>query len=513
MVRTRIAPSPTGYPHIGTIYQALFDYVFARKYNGEFILRIEDTDRARLVEGAEDSLLDALAWFGLNPDEDPQHPRSDIRFYRQSERKEAGIYEEYINKLINRPLPEDLLSKEQLDSNNSSQYCAYYCFCSKERLTQLRLEQQSRKEISKYDKHCLNISRGEAFERSKHEEYVVRLNIPTNTPIKFSDWLVGNIEVRSEDIDDQVLLKADGYPTYHFAVVVDDYLMHITHIFRGREWLPSTPKHIILYYYFGWERPTYIHLPVILNADGKGKLSKRHGHSSVEYYRREGYLPDAILNYLINIVWNHPGGQEIFSLDEFKEKLHINSIKDAVRVYANENSKLKEIISIDENQERFITSQGPRFDLDKLTWVNQQYIQRMTDNELKKNIIEFDEEAKKLPNNILDQLIPLVKTRMKTLKDFKELTLFLFEPIKDINFNENEKNIATDLYKNLDLIAHWDQELILVELKSSMSKNSVKMPLFYKLFTGKERGLPLPQILEILGKERSLELLQKAQAI
>lgn len=504
MVRTRIAPSPTGQPHIGTIYQALFDFVFAKKYNGEFIVRIEDTDRERFVEGAENAVLDALDWFELHPDESPRNPKNDT-LYRQSERKEAGTYKEYAELLINKFLP--MIPEKDRQKDNQGYYCAYYCFCTKERLTQLREEQSKRKEMPKYDKRCLDINRSEALEKAKKEEHVIRLNVPVDYRIKFDDWLVGDIDVASNDVDDQVLIKADGFPTYHLGVVVDDYLMHITHIFRGREWLPSAPKHVLLYYYFGWDRPIFVHLPVILNMDGKGKLSKRHGHASVNYYKEEGYLPEAIINYLINIVWNHPEGKEIFDIDEFKDKLHINKIGGAVTVNANTNDKIKEIISKG-GQEHFITSQGPRFDLAKLRWVNQQYIQAKTDQELKRLILEFYPKAKELDEKVLSALIPLVKTRMETLRDFESSTKIFFESPQH-TLDNKEKDFARELQKTLVAITSWDHDMIFEVMKKIMDIHKVRMPLLYKIFTGEERGLPLPQTLEILGKEKVLNLLNK----
>jgi glutamyl-tRNA synthetase len=505
MVRTRIAPSPTGQPHIGTIYQAMFDYVFARKYDGKFIVRIEDTDRVRFVEGAEEAALDALDWFGLFPDESVRKPQEGV-LYRQSERKDAGIYEEYIKILLNKPLP--MLGEEKFDENNQKNYCAYYCFCTKERLDELRNQQQKEKKTPRYDKHCLSLSRSESLEKIKNISYVIRLNVPSNTPIKFDDWLSGEIEVTSNDVDDQVLIKADGFPTYHFAVVVDDELMKISHVFRGKEWLPSTPKHIILYYYFGWVRPIFVHVPLILNMDGKGKLSKRHGHSSVAYYKEEGFLSDAIINYLINIVWNHPDGKEFFTIEEFGKLLQLNQIGGAVKVYANDNHGIKEIISIG-GQEKFITSQGPRFDLSKLTWMNQQYIQNKTDEELKKLIIDFYPKAKELSEKTLNDLMPLVKSRMEKLKDFEQLTDFFFTPPESL-VDEKEKDLAKALSESLSVISSWNHDMIFEAMKKILQDKGIRMPALYKVLTGKERGLPLPQVLEILGKEKTQAILANA---
>jgi len=524
MVRTRIAPSPTGDPHIGTIYQAMFDYVFAKKYKGKFILRIEDTDRARLIQGAEDAVLESLKWFNLIPDESPIH-EGKFGPYRQSERKEAGIYQEYMFEekkgLINKFLPTDMLPEAQQDSNNANHYCAYYCFCTKERLDELRLQQQANKQVPRYDKFCLTLSREEAIRRSKLENYVIRLNIPRDYSIIFDDSFIGKITVTSNDIDDQVLLKSDGYPTYHFAVVVDDHLMKISHIFRGKEWLPSTPKHIILYAYFGWPRPIYIHLPLILNSDGKGKLSKRHGHSSVNYYREQGFLPKAILNYLANIVWNHPEGKEIFSIDEFIEKLHINKIVDAVKVYANIEVEIKSIISLanksDEDIDKFITSQAPRFDLDKLQWINGMYIRDMSIEELSELIKKYEREVfgrdlqDHLDKDVFLKLIALAQQRINTLKEFYPL-IEHFLPDATFVVSKDTKAIAQSLQEEFTNISDWNKDTILDAFRVVLKKHSIRMPVLYTIVTGQERGLPLPESLEILGKETVLSRLNKLLA-
>src|SRR3989344_5885015 len=304
MVRTRIAPSPTGFPHIGTVYQVLFDYAYAKQHGGTFICRIEDTDRVRFVEGSEQVIYDSLAWFGLLPDESPS-AGGPFGPYRQSER--LAIYKKYA---------EELLEKKH----------AYYCFCTKERLEQLRGEQTKRKIPPMYDKHCLSLSK-EAIDKKlkEHTSYVIRMDVPQNRKVVFDDMIGGK-------------------------VAVDDHLMEITHIFRGKEWISSTPKHVLLYEFFGWKMPIHGHLPLILTSDGKGKLSKRHGHASVNFYREKGFLPEAILNYLSNIVWNHPEGKEIYTLEDFIKHLDITKV----------------------------TSAGARFDLTKLEWMNGEYLRQLT---------------------------------------------------------------------------------------------------------------------------------------
>src|SRR3989344_5254474 len=260
MVRTRIAPSPTGFPHIGTVYQALFNYSWARRNKGKFIVRIEDTDRDRFVEGAEEKIFEAIDWLGLNEDESARK-NGESGSYRQSERLE--IYKEYIAELI--------------EKNG-----AYHCFCTKERLDALRASQQASKQSVMYDKNCRSLNLDEV-NKKKSESHVVRLKIPDNKKLIVRDEIRGGIEFDSSSIEDAILMKSDGFPTYHFAVVVDDHLMEITHVIRGEEWLPSLPKHVLIYDYFGWEKPLFYHTPNLRNPD-KSKLSKRHGHASIDWY-------------------------------------------------------------------------------------------------------------------------------------------------------------------------------------------------------------------------------------
>ncbi|MCL5676265.1 MAG: glutamate--tRNA ligase, partial [Patescibacteria group bacterium] len=271
-VRTRIAPSPTGYPHIGTIYQALFDYAYAKKFGGRFIVRIEDTDRNRLVEDAENKIFSGLDWFGLIENESA---RKGGKFapYRQSQR--LNIYKKYAEELVQK--------------GN-----AYYCFCSKERLEEIRQLMQKAGKPPMYDKHCRNLPKEEIEANLKKKNpFVIRLKVPENKTIVVKDEIRGEISFDSNTIDDQVILKADGFPTYHLAVVVDDHLMEISHVVRGEEWLSSAPKHFLLYDFFGWEKPLFFHTPIIRNPD-KSKFSKRQGHTNIDWYKEQGYLPEAI---------------------------------------------------------------------------------------------------------------------------------------------------------------------------------------------------------------------------
>src|SRR3989344_2339857 len=281
-VRTRIAPSPTGEDlHIGNLYTALINWAVAKKNQGKFIVRIEDTDRERFLEGAEETILNSLDKFGLSPDESPK-VGGDYEPYRQSERLE--IYQKYAAELLEKGL-------------------AYYCNCSKEKLEELRKEEG---ETHVYKKH-----RESCDDQTKSDKSVIRLKVPEDEDITFNDLIRGDITINSKQLDDQILIKSDGYPTYHLAVVVDDYLMKISHIIRAEEWISSTPKHILLYRSLGWDVPIIAHMPILRNSD-KSKLSKRKNPVWVTWYLKDGFLPEAVLNYLALMGWSHPEGKEIF---------------------------------------------------------------------------------------------------------------------------------------------------------------------------------------------------------
>ncbi len=322
MVKTRIAPSPTGFLHLGTLYQALLDKAFAIRNNGKFIVRIEDTDTNRYVEGAVDALYKGLKWVNISFDET----------YIQSER--LDIYKKHADELIEKGH-------------------AYYCFCTEERLTKLREEQSKKKVPPMYDKHCRSINIDEAKKRvDAGEKFVIRMKIPENTKILVHDLIRGDIEFDSSAVDDQVIMKGNGFPTYHLAAMVDDHLMEITHVLRGPEWITSFPKHKLLYDYFDWEMPVFVHTPLITDMSG-AKLSKRKGHSSVDWFRRKGYLPEAVLNFISLLGWSHPEGKEIFSFDEFSK---VFDFKD-------------------------LSAVSPKFDLVKMEWMNGQYLQNLSDEE------------------------------------------------------------------------------------------------------------------------------------
>lgn len=459
MVRTRIAPSPTGQDlHIGNLYTALINWTVAKKNKGKFIVRIEDTDRERLVKGAREKILKSLKTFNLQYDEGPDIG-GPFGPYQQSER--LPIYQKYIQELIKKGE-------------------AYYCFCAKERLDTLRKEQSAKKQSPKYDRYCLANIKDPQEKIKNGEKYVIRMKIPDNKEVVINDLIRGEIKINTNEIDDQVLIKSDGFPTYHFAVVVDDHLMEISHIIRSEEWISSTPKHILLYKAFGWELPVFAHVPILRNPD-RSKLSKRKNPVWVSWYIQEGYLPKAVLNYLMLLGWSHPLQKEVFTIDEF--------IK---------NFELKDINPV-----------GPIFDLTKLTWMNQQHIQLEPNSELKEDIIRFYPKAKELPIEVFDKLIPLLKTRMTTLKDFIKLTGFLFAPPPIKIRNDKEKTVIEQIILALKQADPWNKDTILAVFKSILNSQNIRMPVLYYIFTSQEKGLPLPESLEILGKEKTLEYLEK----
>lgn len=460
MVRTRAAISPTGYPHIGTIYQALFDYAFARRHEGKFIVRIEDTDKERTVIDAEEKVFMALDWFGLVEDESVRK-EGPYKPYRQSDR--LDIYKKYADELIN---------------NNK----AYYCFCSKERLDKLRQKLQKEGKVPMYDKHCLKLNKEEVKQKlAKNESYVIRLNVPNNLQIKIKDELRGEITFESNSVDDQVLMKSDGYPTYFLAVVVDDHLMEITHMVRGEEWLTSSAKIVLLYEYFGWEKPIFVHTPIIRNPD-RSKFSKRQGHTNVSWYQERGYLPEAILNYLSLMGWSHPDGKEIFPLDEFIKLFDFKDIKPI----------------------------GPVFDPVKLEWMNGMYIREMENEKLKNKIYEF--LNKKYPADLINKTIPLIKERIKKLSDYLPLCEFFFKSPETFEVMlEGKKEFFEKVYIELEKITDWKAVVIGDSLINLAKKLEMKNSQFFAdmrmVITGKKVSPPLNESMEILGKAECLKRL------
>lgn len=413
MTRTRFAPSPTGQLHIGGLRTALFAYIWAKKNHGQFLVRIEDTDKTREVEGATDALLDSLELFGIHPDESIR-AGGEYGPYIQSER--LPLYREHLEKLI-----------EQGD--------AYYCFTTEEELEAHKKKAEEAGIMIPFRSPYRDITIDEAKAKiAAGEKYVVRMKIPKGETITFVDGLKGKISVPSADIDDQVLLKTDGFPTYHLAMAVDDHLMKITHVLRGDEWLPSTPKHVLLYRMFGWEAPEFYHLSVILGADRK-KLSKRNGDTHVSQFLEKGYLKEALLNYIALIGWNSKTTQEIFSLPELIEAFSLEGLQIANGI----------------------------FDPEKLKWMNSKYINALHPDKLyaelgdflKKYHSEFYENIFISKDQLKTTEIAMeVRSRMETLYDFIELSdVFYNEPEVDVNLLLSEKmgiSTLSDAKKSLE---------------------------------------------------------------
>jgi glutamyl-tRNA synthetase len=369
-VRVRIAPSPTGDPHVGTAYIALFNYVFAKKHGGQFILRIEDTDRARSTPDSEAAILRALRWVGVGWDEGPD-VGGPCGPYRQSERSE--IYKAEVAKLV-------------------ASGAAYRCFCTAQRLEEMRAASKGKSFVG-YDGHCRGVDKAESDRRAgAGEAFVIRLAMPKTGETMFTDRLRGEVRFDNTQIDDQILLKSDGFPTYHLANVVDDHLMGITHVIRAEEWLSSTPKHVELYKAFGWQAPEWIHMPLLRNAD-KSKISKRKNPVSLDYYRAAGFLPEALLNYLGTMGWSISGDREKFTLAEM------------IEVFTFDRMSLG----------------GPVFDLVKLSAMNADYLRALDDDAVVARL-----RAWRLGDEYLKQLVPLVRQRVQRLDELIPMTEFFF---------------------------------------------------------------------------------------
>ena len=376
-IRTRFAPSPTGFLHIGSLRTVLFAYLLAKGQGGKIILRVEDTDQKRSVAGAEEKLIAILDWLGLKFDEGP-HLGGKYAPYRQSERKE--IYQKYADELLNKGL-------------------AYRCFCTPERLRKMREQQQAEKQPPRYDRTCRNLSQAQIEKKlAAKEPYVIRQPMPEEGTVAVRDELRGKIEFKAEDLDDHVLIKSDGMPTYQFAVVVDDHIMEISHVLRGEEWIPSFPKNILLYRAFGWTPPLFIHLPLTLNKGG-GKLSKRQGDAAVEDYKDKGYLPEALLNYSALLGWSPKGEKEIFSLAELAEIFKIKDLGISAAVF--------DIAKLDYLNGYYIR-QKP---LDELVELCQPYLSKYWDN---------------FSQDYIKKIISLEQERLKRLDEIGELTEFFF---------------------------------------------------------------------------------------
>ena len=477
-IRVRYAPSPTGEPHLGNIRTALFDWLIARNASGEFIVRVEDTDQARKVEGAIDLQKASLEWLGLDWDEG-LGTAGEFGPYTQSER--LGLYTEAVDHLLNTEK-------------------AYRCFCSSERLADLRKAQlESKSPIVGYDGHCSTLK---IAEEDLSDPFVVRFLMPNNGLSELEDMVRGHLEFDNSLSDDFVIMKSDGYPTYHLASVVDDHHMNISHVLRGEEWLSSVPRHVQLYEAFGWEMPQFAHLPTILAPD-KSKLSKRHGATSVLEYKKMGYLPEAMFNFLSLLGWSLDGETEIIS----KETL---------------------INSFDANR---ISSASAIFDIEKLNWMNGLYIRDMSDLELATRLTNYWEEFppddfdRKPNSDEMQAVASLLKERIKILSEASGLIAFVFK--EEIQFElqelvqkrmdeESTKKILEEVSGTLSKMDSFSSSAIELELRSLADSMEMKVGALLGTVrvatSGQKVSPPLFESLEVLGKDRVLELLRLAKS-
>jgi glutamyl-tRNA synthetase len=466
-----MAPSPTGEMHVGSMATLLKNYAFAKKHGGRFILRIEDTDKTREVSGGVTAIQEVIKRYGLDWDEGPGK-EGDFGPYIQSAR--LNIYKREVQKLIDHDQ-------------------AYYCFCSKERLAAVKEQQLANKQAPHYDRHCRSLSKEEAARRvASGEEYVIRLKVPENQEVTFTDLLRGEIIFNSNLIDDQVLLKSDGYPTYHLAVVIDDHLMQISHVMRGEEWISSTPKHVLLYQAFGWEVPIFAHIPVFLNPDGKGKMSKRKGMVSAASFLDRGYLPEAMLNFFMILGWAKQDQKEVISLSEY----------------------------IQEFDPSDLSSNSVAFDMKKLNWLNGVYIRQLSHVELKERILPF--VPSEFPMDKLDQVLPLIQERLITLADFTDLTKFFYTPIDytaDLLMKKATSSalVKDELEQTITLINSldtWQLQTLEEEIRNLQEKNDWHKGQYFMMLriaaTGEKATPPLFATIEILGKELFIKRLRAA---
>lgn len=553
MVRVRFAPSPTGFLHIGSLKTALYNFLFAQKNKGKLILRIEDTDIKREIPGAVENLIKVLKEVGLNWDEGPFLANSKKQI-ANNKIKQKGKYGPYIQSQrldIYRKFAQKLIDNGH----------AYYCFCRSEDLEKMRQEQIAKKLPPMYDERCRKLSKNEVTLRLRSEQpYVIRLKVPEEGSIKFHDLIRDEIEFDFKNVDDQVLLKSDGYPTYHLAVVVDDHLMKITHVIRGEEWLPSVPKHLLIYQAFGWPLPQFAHLPLLLNPD-RSKLSKRQGDVAVEDYLAKGYLPEAILNFVALLGWNPGTDQEIFSLKELIKEFSLEKIQKA----------------------------GAIFNLEKLDWTNGYYIRKMSVNELTKRCIHYlvqsnlikplnpkskilnpkstriplgsygisEGQIQNFPTKVgipirpkldseeigttvgtkfqifetkeivsfdwLKKIVALEQERMKKLSDIYKLTDFFFQEKLDYDpkILTWKKMTPDEVVNSLNLVKNQLEKIseklfrkekiqnLLDELAKQQGTGQIFWP-FRVALSGKEASPPPAEITEILGKEKTIKRIEGA---
>lgn len=476
-VRVRYAPSPTGLPHIGNIRTALFNWLFARRHGGKFIVRVEDTDQERLVPGAVDAILEGLEWLGIDWDEGPG-VGGPYGPYFQSERLHHY-----------RKAADDLMARGR----------AYRCYCTRERLAQLREEQQREKRSIGYDRRCRYLTAEQREDReAEGGPSVVRFAMPTSGTTSVNDLIRGEVEWQNELVDDFVLIKSDGFPTYHLAVVVDDHLMEVSHVLRAEEWLSSTPRHLRLYESLEFPPPQFGHLPMILGPD-RSKLSKRHGATSILEYRDEGYLPDALKNFMVLLGWSLDDQTDIMSPEVIQENFSLERVGKPAAI----------------------------FDIERLTWMNGVYIRQLSTKELADHLMPFLERD--LPPDLLPvdreyllRIVPLVQERLKLLSEAAPMTRYFFAPTVEYETDlvqrgmdrESTREALRRLEAALSGTADFRHELLEPELRSAGEELGLRPREFLGVLrvavTGRTASPPLFETLEVLGRERVLDRVRAA---
>ena len=474
MVRVRFAPSPTGYVHVGSLRTALYNYLFARHHGGVNILRVEDTDRTRYVEGAVENMLRTMEWAGITFDEGPVQGGA-CGPYVQSERTE--IYRSHADTLI---------------ANGK----AYPCFCTPERLDTVRKAQQAAGIPPMYDRLCRNLTKEESDKRiAAGEAHVIRMRVPIGEVVRFHDIIRGDVEFDSKTIDDQVLMKSDGFPTYHLANIVDDHLMNITHVIRGEEWLSSTPKHVLLYAAFGWEPPKFAHLPLLLNAD-RSKLSKRQGDVAVEDYRDKGYLPQALVNFVALLGWNPSATEEIFTIHELIRDFDLERVNKGGAVFGRE----------------------------KLDWMNSEYIRKMSAEELLPIVRPLVlDKFPSVPDDYLLKVIKLMQERVHTLNDYVDFSSYFYtepnyaeadEKYKSKHWTTDSKARLAELLPKFEALDVWDHDSLERTVREYAEANGIGAgKLIHPIrlaTTGRGMGPGLFELLVVIGKEESLRRIRTA---